>query len=477
MKHKPVILLLLLTALAFTGLAKDGFEITIKIKGLPKSKLLLGYYYGDKQYIKDSAYTDETGKVVFKSKEPMEGGIYLIANEAKNLLFDFVLSEPQFSLETDTSDYIGNMVVKNSVENTAFFNYSKFTNKVGKRAYELDQEAKELKSKGDTAKMRLKNEEIRKIEQSVFDYRKKVIAETPQLLIAKIFKMMIEIDVPEPPKDEKGVVLDSMFQYNYYRAHYFDNFDFTDDRIVRTPIFQPRLQSYITKVTLQIPDSIIKAADIVIEKAQKSKEISKWCIYWITNYYETSQYMGMDAVFVHMVQKYYKDKTMTFWVDDALRYKITDRADVLSYNLLGKKAMNLNLPDTSNIYQSLYNLKGDYTVVVFWDATCGRCKEEMPRLLELYKEMNKNIDRKKPNKLDVYAVSLTVEPKTWKDYIREQKLPWTNVHDPNHESNFRRYYDVYSTPVVYLLGKDKKIIAKRLSIEQVKDFLEKGITE
>lgn len=477
MKHKPIILLLFLSALAFTGVAKDGYEITIKIKGLPKSKLLLGYYYGDKQYIKDSAYTDETGKIVFKSKEPIEGGIYLIANESKNLLFDFVLSEPQFSLETDTSDYIGNMVVKNSVENTAFFNYSKFTNKVGKKAYELDQEVKELKAKGDTAKARIKNEEISKIEQSVFDYRKKVIAETPQLLIAKIFKMMIEIDVPEPPKNDKGIVIDSMFQYNYYRAHYFDNFDFTDDRIVRTPIFQPRLQTYITKVTLQIPDSIIKAADIVIEKAQKSKEISKWCIYWITNHYETSQYMGMDAVFVHMVQKYYKDKTMTYWVDDALRYKITDRADILSYNLLGKKATNLNLPDTANVYQSLYNLKGDYTVVVFWDATCGRCKEEMPRLLELYNQMNKNIDRKKTNKLDVYAVSLTVEPKTWKDYIRENKLPWTNVHDPNHESNFRRYYDVYSTPVVYLLGKEKKIIAKRLSIEQVKDFLEKGITE
>jgi hypothetical protein len=77
----------------------------------------------------------------------------------------------------------------------------------------------------------------------------------------------------------------------------------------------------------------------------------------------------------------------------------------------------------------------------------------------------------------VYAVSLTVDPKTWKDYIRSQKIPWTNVHDPNHESNFRKLYDVYSTPVVYLLGKDKKIIAKRLSIEQVKDMIEKGITE
>jgi thiol-disulfide isomerase/thioredoxin len=467
----------LLFLTAFTALAKDGYQITIKIKGMANQKLLLGYYYGDKQYIRDSAMTDATGKAVFKRDTVLEGGIYLIASEAKNLLFDFVVTEQIFSLETDTVEYINNMVVKGSVENAAFFNYSKFANQAGLKAYNLEQEMKALKAKGDTAGARLKSEEIRKVEESVMDYRKKNIAENPNLLISKIFKMMLEIDVPPAPKDANGIVTDSMFQYNYYREHYFDNFDFSDDRIVRTPIFHPRLQNYILKVTPQIPDSINKAADFVISKAKASKEISKWCIFWITNYYETSQYMGMDAVFVHMAQKYYADKKATYWVDDALRYKITDRADILHYNLLGVKAQNLNLPDSANIYQSLYNLKGDYTVVVFWDATCGRCKEEMPRLLELYKEQNKNVKAKAANKMDVYAVSMTVEPKTWKDYIRENKLPWTNVHDPNHESNFRRYYDVYSTPVVYLLGKDKKIIAKRLSIEQVKDFIEKGITE
>jgi thiol-disulfide isomerase/thioredoxin len=467
----------LLFLTAFTALAKDGYQITIKIKGMANQKLLLGYYYGDKQYIRDSAMTDATGKAVFKRDTVLEGGIYLIASEAKNLLFDFVVTEQIFSLETDTVEYINNMVVKGSVENAAFFNYSKFANQAGLKAYNLEQEMKALKAKGDTTGARLKSEEISKVEESVMDYRKKNIAENPNLLISKIFKMMLEIDVPPAPKDANGIVTDSMFQYNYYREHYFDNFDFSDDRIVRTPIFHPRLQNYILKVTPQIPDSINKAADFVISKAKASKEISKWCIFWITNYYETSQYMGMDAVFVHMAQKYYADKKATYWVDDALRYKITDRADILHYNLLGVKAQNLNLPDSANIYQSLYNLKGDYTVVVFWDATCGRCKEEMPRLLELYKEQNKNVKAKAANKMDVYAVSMTVEPKTWKDYIRENKLPWTNVHDPNHESNFRRYYDVYSTPVVYLLGKDKKIIAKRLSIEQVKDFIEKGITE
>ncbi len=476
MKNIRIVILSLLSLLTLSTQAKDGYTITLKIAGLPKQKLLLGYYYGDKQYVRDSAITDVTGKVVFKSKDNIEGGIYLIANEQKSLLFDFVLSESEFSLETDTSDLIGNMVVKNSPENTAFFNYSKFTTKAGREAYKLEEKIKEAIELKDTAATTKYKAELRKIEESVGEYRKKAIAETPAMLISKIFRMMQEITVPEPPKLPGGGI-DSMFQYNYYREHYFDNFDFTDDRIVRTPIFHPRLQNYIVKITPQIPDSINRAADFVINKAMKSKEISKWCIYWITNYYETSQYMGMDAVFVHMALKYYQDKALTFWVDETLRYKIVDRAKTLEFNILGKKAQNLTLPDTAGNYQSLYNIKADYTVVVFWDATCGRCKEEMPRLLELYNEQNKTVKMKTGKKVDVYAVSLTVETKTWKDYIRSIKIPWTNVHDPNHESNFRKLYDVYSTPVVYLLGKDKKIIAKRLSIEQVKEFIEKGITE
>lgn len=92
-RHYFTAILLLIT---FSVLAKDGYQITIKIKGLPNQKLLLGYYYGDKQYIRDSAFTDATGKAVFKRDTVLEGGIYLIANDQKNLLFDFVVTEQVF---------------------------------------------------------------------------------------------------------------------------------------------------------------------------------------------------------------------------------------------------------------------------------------------------------------------------------------------------------------------------------------------
>lgn len=463
-----------ITTLLFLSISTlSAYEITIKIKGSNQQKHYIGYYYGDKQYLKDSANTDANGKMIFKGKEELQGGIYLIASADKSLLFDFVVTEQNFTLETDTVDYTGHMKVKNSPENLAFFEYTNFTSSIAIDVNPYEKQYKAAKEKNDTATMSVAREKIIAIEKKLADYRIKISTERPNLLIAKIFNMMKDIDVPEAPTLPNGR-RDSLFAYNYYKAHYFDNIDLTDDRLAYTPVFHSKLEYYITKVTPQMPDSINRSIDFVLTKSSKSKEISKWCIFWITNHYESSQYMGMDAVFVHMVDNYYKDTVKAFWVDETTRYKITDRADNLRNNLLGKVAPNLVMPDTALVLKPLHQIKAKYTMMLFWDASCGRCKEEIPRLKILYDKLAKE-QFANGKYFEVYAISLTSEAEEWKKYVRENKLKWLNVSDLYNNTKFRKLYDIYSTPVIYLLNEKKEIVAKRLSVEQVEDFISKGI--
>ena len=286
---------------------------------------------------------------------------------------------------------------------------------------------------------------------------------------------MKEIHVPDAPILPNGEK-DSLFSYNYYKKTYLENIDFTDERLVRTPpqVFFNRIETYITKLIPQIPDSIINGSVDLIDRSLKNKEMSKWLIFWITNHYETSPFIGMDAVFVALVDKYYSNKEVSYWVDDALRYKITERANTLRGTLLGVKPFNLNLPDSNMKYQSLFGVKAQYTLLIFWDPHCGHCQEELPKLNDLYSELNKT-PLKTERKLEVYAMGSTTDYAAWREYIRKNKLPWINVHDPNHESDYHRHFDINTTPVIYLLNRDKKIVAKRLSVEQVKDFIEKGL--
>jgi hypothetical protein len=39
-------------------------------------------------------------------------------------------------------------------------------------------------------------------------------------------------------------------------------------------------------------------------------------------------------------------------------------------------------------------------------------------------------------------------------------------------TDFKNIYDIYSTPVMYILDENKKILAKRIGVEQVPDFFD-----
>ena len=211
-------ILLLLTAIIFCklGFSKDAYNISITIKGFKNRNFYLGYYYGDKQYLRDSAKTDASGKMVFKGIKPLEGGVYLIATADKSLLFDFIVTEQFFELEaTDTTNIAGSVIVKNSKENEAFFQYQKFSVNLAKQANELDAKTRQAKNNGDTASVSKLTKEMDELQDKIFEYRKGVIAKDPSILISKIFKLMQEIDVPEPPKLANGSI-DSTFQHLSY---------------------------------------------------------------------------------------------------------------------------------------------------------------------------------------------------------------------------------------------------------------------
>ena len=97
----------------------DGYSIKIIAKGLKEGdKCLMANYYGDKQYIKDSTKVNAKGEAIFSGKEKNPEGIYLFVPPNKGRYFDFVMDAGQnFTLETDTMDYVKTMVVKGSEEN------------------------------------------------------------------------------------------------------------------------------------------------------------------------------------------------------------------------------------------------------------------------------------------------------------------------------------------------------------------------
>lgn len=455
-----------LSASAFAG-DPAGFNIKITAKGLkPESMCQLARYYGDKQYIMDSAKVNEKGEVIFKGTEKWPQGIYLFVPPGKNKYFDFVMDAGQnFSIETDTADFIKSMKVKGSDENKYFYDYQNFMSSKQKQIEPLQTAYKRLKDKNKDS-VKIIQDKMAVIDKDVKEYKNNFIKEHPSTFVAKLFKAMEEPEIPEAPLLPNGKK-DTTFAYHYYKTHFFDNFDLTDDRLLRSPIFHNKIKQYMDKLTPQLPDSIDVSADYLVEKARPNQEVFKYLIYWLTYTYESSKIMGMDAVFVHMVDKYYVTK-QAFWLDSTQQYKITKRAAELKPLLIGKKAPPISMPDSTGKYISMYDVKAKYTVVVFWDHGCGHCKKEIPKLVDAYN------NKLKAKGVQVYAVETEDKPEDWRKFIREYKLNWINVQemDDYKRAVTKKIYDIYSTPVIYLLDENKIIKAKRIESEQLENLID-----
>ena len=332
----------------------------------------------------------------------------------------------------------------------------------------MDSLAKKKKSKTtiDSTEFKLGLKELSRIDEEVKSYMSDFIKTHSGAFVGRFIKSTQEIQVPDAPKLSNGRV-DSTFAYRYYKKHYWDNYNLLDERLLYAPGFHNRLKSYFDNMIIPNPDSVKRDINELIDRVENNKELFKYIVFTATNQYETSTYMGMDAVFVDLVEKYYNTKK-AFWVDSVSLYKYKKRAEQLSLTLLGKKVPNVIMQDTTIARSySLHDVKAKFTIVYIWDPNCGHCQKETPKLLAIYNK------EKEKYGLEVYAIgSGFSEMKPWVDYIKKNQLPWINVADLFNKTNYHYLFDIYSTPVVYLLDKNKNIIAKRIQVDQIIDFLD-----
>jgi len=435
-------------------------EIKVKFQTYKNNVVYLGFNYGTDKYIRDTAQVDSKGIVVFTDKKKeIPGGVYLIITSDMNY-FEFVLAEKKIYLETDTGDFVKNMKVIESDENKIFFNYLKFIEQK-QREKDLLQKEKAIVA-SDKEKAEEYDKKLKILDEDVKKNMNDIINNNPDKFFPKVLKMMEEPKPREKDKNESDTVY-SRYLYSFYQEHFFDNVDFNDKRILRTPVFEPKIDVFLERYTMYHPDSIKVSAARIIDKTLNNEELFQFTLVKIFNKYANSEYMGMDAVFVYLAEKYYLSG-LAKWADSAQINKIYDRVVKLSSNLIGMKAPELIMKDTSEQYHSLHSQKGIYTILIFWDPTCGHCAKAVPHLEKIY-------ERQDHDSFSIYSVNIGNDGKEWRKFIIDNKLSFLCVWDPLNYNNFRVLYDIFSSPVVYILDKDKKIVAKRVGVDKIEEVI------
>ena len=239
---KTKIFILLAFLFCITNLIAQS--ITGNFKLLANQEITLQGFNGLQNYPIATTKIDEKGNFTFEGNSKLDGGIYLIVLPGNNYFEAIVTDEQNFSMETDTADFVSNMKITNSSENTVFYDYLKYVNTKDKLVKDLREN-----SKIDSVNL---TKQLIALDTEVAAYRKAFMENHKASFVTKVFKASNEIEIPKNPNP-----LDSNYAYFYYRNHYFDNIDWTDDNILRTPIFHPKLDEFINKVIPYSPDSMI----------------------------------------------------------------------------------------------------------------------------------------------------------------------------------------------------------------------------
>lgn len=463
LKHFIINLVLLLLVSISTYGASKGYRISVQLTNSIDTVLYLAHYYGDKQYIDDTAHLAKNGIYLFEGKKFLSDGMYIIAGQKKNKYFDFFITgEQHFEMQCDPSDLAGTMHIKNSQENKLFFSYIDFLARMQKTVQPLQAKLKKYAASPDSITEVRKH--IEDINNEVTTYIVTLLKEHPGYLSAAFIKANNEPDIKPYLVNSTGKT-DSTHLFEIYRQHFFDNIDFTDPRLIYTPVFTEKINLYLDKLVLQQPDSINKACDLIIKKGSANKDVYKYLVWYLALRYEASEIMGFDEVFVYIVEKYYKSG-LAEWLYPTVKDNILKRVNVLKPLLIGKPAPNMIMMDTTNQPVALSAIKARYTLIIFWESTCGHCKTEVPKAIKLYHDIKGEYD------LQVFAVSSDTSIIAWKKYLRANNPGWINVNgNISFTPNFHDLYDVHSTPVMYLLDENKIIIAKRILSDQIGDVI------
>ncbi len=470
---KKLSILLVLTVF-YLATFSQGFKVTLQCNGFRSGIVYLTYYMGNNLNIADSAAFNENGLAVFKGPGKLYPGIYVIVFPGKQLRTEFLLDKEQtLSITSDTSDLVNKTIVTGSKENIPYLQYQKFVLAKGQILQDEKLAFMNSRTKADSL---LHEKNYDAVNKQLNDYRDNFIRTQPTSMLAVLLKAM-----KDPPLPKKVAVThqDSVNNYYYYKNHYWDGITFMDDRVIRTPFFMKKLETYYHEVLPQTADSIIRDADYKLLLARSAPEMFKFLLNWLTDEYLNPKYMGQDAIFVHLFEKYHS-KGVSNWLNEKQMETISRRAYMLMANLIGEKGGNLEMVDSSNAPSSLYDVSAEYTLICFWDPHCGHCKEEIPRIDSMYRASWKK------HNLKIYAVLTQDEKedvkKDWVNYIKEHDLGgWVHVYQTREmekaelaaqKPSFRQLYDVTITPTLYLLDKEKHIIGKKLTWQQLNDLLE-----
>ncbi|MCR5038652.1 MAG: conjugal transfer protein TraF [Bacteroidales bacterium] len=216
-------------------------------------------------------------------------------------------------------------------------------------------------------------------------------------------------------------------------ADFWDGIETFDGPTDNNPILAAQIDFYFDKLVSPLPDSITSEIRRLIDRTGENTGLRDFMLWHLLAKYQHPEYMSHDQVFVFLYDNYFSQLEIKDLSDRNLEM-IQDKAERLRRLALLKAAPDFRINDST----SLYAMAGEYLLLFFYDHDCGLCQQEMRDLDSV---------AQKHDNLTVVAIDLNTDDK---------------LADELYEA-----YDIETTPLIYVLDRNKRIIAKKIQAKQL----------
>ena len=225
------------------------------------------------------------------------------------------------------------------------------------------------------------------------------------------------------------------------------------------PILAAQHDFYFDKFVSPPHDSITLEISRLIDRTNDNTELRNFFLWHLLERYRLPEYMSQDQVFVWLYDHYFSQLEIKDLNSTNLAM-IQEKAERFRKLALFNVAPDIKLNDSID----LQSIESEYTVLFFYAHDCDLCHQEMRDLDSVCAEH--------PD-VTVLAIDLNMEssggfavrPKGNGDL--KSPIQYRRISNPSELIALSDAYDIETTPLIFVLDKGKRIIAKKIRARQI----------
>ncbi len=264
-----------------------------------------------------------------------------------------------------------------------------------------------------------------------------------------------------------GVITEPEDRAAYLVKHYWDKFDFMDTTLIHLPeITEQAISNYIDLMKY-VPAE--EASSSIKDMMNRASADSMMFVYFAGLYekylYDANSPMRDESLYIYVLDAVLEAPVL----DEVSKIRPAHLLELALKNREGDPAADFTYTLADGKKGTLYHIKADYLLLFFYNPDCHACKEvtdqlaASPIVTEWIKE----------DKLKVLAVYPDEDLEAWKSHISYMSASWINSYDSTVSLKNDEIYDLKAMPALYLLDKDKKVILKDVTFNQVENYLKR----